>query len=172
MKVYCPNCGQANDTGPGARVMCTACTAVFDAPPEAGAPPPAPPPPEQSWDQPAPPPAYAPPTPVYVPPVAPVQPSWAPPSPSYGTPAQMGGVQVTNTLAIISLIAGIVCCIPVVSPLTAIITGVIAISQINADPVTQKGKGLAVAGIVLGSMSVVLSLLSLIGNLAGASSNY
>src|SRR2546430_8019401 len=32
MKVFCPNCGQANETGPGTRVMCTACTAVFEAP--------------------------------------------------------------------------------------------------------------------------------------------
>ena len=166
MKVYCPNCGQANETGPGARVMCTACTAVFDAPPEAGAPPPAPAPPEPPQYATPPPQAYTPPPQAYSPPA---QPSWQPSVPTYGTPTSMGGtMQATNTLAIVSLIAGVVCCIPVVSPLTAIITGAIAISQINANPTAQKGKGLAVAGIILGALTIVFNILGLIGNIAQA----
>lgn len=181
MKVYCPNCGQANETGPGGRVMCTACTAVFDAPPEAGAPPgelppppaPAAPPPEQSWSQPsaAPPDPYAAPQPQYAPPPAyapqlPAQ-SWQPSVPSYGSPTSLGGaVPVTNTLAIISLVAGIVCCIPGISALTAIICGFIAIGQINASNGMQKGKGLAIAGIILGGLGILINVISIIGNIA------
>jgi hypothetical protein len=71
----------------------------------------------------------------------------------------------TNTLAIISLVAGILCCIPVISPLAAIITGALALSQIKASPIPQKGQGLAIAGIVLGSLGLLLNMLSLLGKM-------
>jgi hypothetical protein len=163
MKVYCPNCGQANETGPGTRVMCTACTAVFDAPADAGsgagaaAPPPPSPAPApqagQSWS--SPPPAAAPPAQ-----------SWQTSQPYPGStfPTASGAVgQKTNVLAIVSLVSGIVCCIPVVSPAVAIITGVMAIKQIDANPAGEKGKGLAIAGLILGGLSGVMWILSLIG---------
>ena len=65
-------------------------------------------------------------------------------------PAGGGGFdpafQTTNTLAIVSLVLGIVglatcCCILIAPiPIGAIICGALSISQINANPQTQKGK--------------------------------
>ena len=155
MQVYCPNCGQANDTAPGVRVTCASCTAVFDAPGEPYVPQPSVAEAPQSVSAPV------------RPPAAPAR-TWQPPIVG-GSAAQLEGTQpVTNTLAIVSLVAGIVCCIPGVSPLAAIVTGAIALSQINQNPGTQKGKGLAIAGIVLGCLTALFNILGLIGNLAQA----
>jgi hypothetical protein len=71
-----------------------------------------------------------------------------------------------NTLAIVSLVLGILCCIPFAS-LGAIITGVIARNQIAASNGQQKGGELATAGIVLGALGIALGLLWFIVGLAG-----
>ena len=69
----------------------------------------------------------------------------------YGAPTQ----QRFNTLAIVGFalsffisIAGVVCC-------------AIALSQINARG--ERGRGLAIAGLVIGSVSMVLAVLALLG---------
>ncbi|MEU8889787.1 DUF4190 domain-containing protein [Streptomyces sp. NPDC048442] len=134
-----------------------------------------PPPPEQPWNQPQQPGG---------PPQQPVPPPHQaygtpyPPAPSpygaqpYGGPQSYGGSQPygmppapprTNGLAIASLVTGIVCCIPVLG----LILGLIALSQIRKRG--DSGKGMAVAGIVLSSLSVVLVL---VGALTGALSNF
>lgn len=159
MKVFCPNCGQANEAQPGQRVMCTACTAVFDAPSAAGmAPPPAPPPPAPAPVQPQ---VYQ--QPTYATPQVQPAPQWQQPYP--GQVAQAGAGQKTNTLAIVSLVLGILCCIPFAS-IAAIVTGVIAMKQIDQDP-TQTGKGLAIAGAVLGGLSLLMSIVYFIAAAAG-----
>lgn len=70
---------------------------------------------------------------------------------AYGAPPQ----QRFNTLAIVGFVlsffislAGIVCC-------------AIALSQINARG--ERGRGLAIAGLVIGSISMVLAVLALLG---------
>jgi Domain of unknown function (DUF4190) len=55
-----------------------------------------------------------------------------------------------NPLAIVSLVFGIVCCVPFFSPITALITGWLAIKQIDASSGLQRGRELAIAGLVLG----------------------
>lgn len=145
MKVFCPNCGQANEAAPGSRVMCTACTAVFDAPGEAAPPPPPPPPPGPApgaWQQ-------------------ATRPPGAPAPIAQAAPVAAAG-QKTNPLAIVSLVLGILCCLPF--SIGAIITGLIAMKQIDADP-TQTGKGLAIAGTVLGGLGILIGLLSIVANL-------
>jgi hypothetical protein len=134
-------------------VMCTACTAVFEAPADASA---APAPPQP------PPPSMATPQPQQWGPPPPANPYQAPAPYNMGAPApfQGGGVQTMNTLAIVSLVLGILCCMPF--SIGAIITGAIAIKQIDNNPM-EKGKGLAVAGIVLGSLAIVVNLLWAIG---------
>ncbi len=61
----------------------------------------------------------------------------------------------TNGLAIASLVTGIVCCVP---PL-GLVLGLVALAQIRKRG--DGGKGFAVAGIVLSSLSVVLTLVTL-----------
>ncbi len=158
MKVFCPNCGTENDGMPGGRLTCKACTASFEVPREGGV----------SPQVQAPPPIYNPPPPVMTAP----PPSNAPfPGGYVGPPPQGFGSQGggfsgsgTNPLAITSLVLGIVCCIPFAS-IGAIVTGVIAQNQINASGGAQRGKELALGGIILGSLSLVLTVVSVIFNL-------
>lgn len=61
------------------------------------------------------------------------------------------GQPKTSTLAIVALVTGI-CCGPV-----GTIVGIIALSQINKSNGTLGGKGLAIAGIVIGASSIFIS---------------
>jgi hypothetical protein len=89
---------------------------------------------------------------------------------------------VHNTLGILSFIFGVagmlsvggMCmppCVCVVLPmnglmdLTAVVLGIVALSQIHADPMKYAGRGFAVAGVVMGSAMIFLFG---IGVLAGA----
>ncbi len=68
--------------------------------------------------------------------------------------------QQTNSLAIVSLVAGIVSyfLLPVIGAVTAIITGGIAKRQIRESAGRMKGKGMANWGIILGWINVGLGL--------------
>ncbi len=172
MKVFCPNCGNVNEGNAGARLTCAACTATFDvpggdSPPPQPKPAPAPipqaaPPPVSGW---LPPPTARPQDPI------PQQPRQMPTAPtaSWDRPAAGGGMGMgaaqTNPLAIVSLVAGIICCIPLVSPGVAIGCGIAAIQQIDKSNGQQQGKGLAIAGIILGSLVGFGHLISLLGQL-------
>jgi hypothetical protein len=109
---------------------------------------------EQPPTPPTPPPGYGAPPPGYGAP----PPGYGAPSPGYGTPppayGQPYGAPVaagTNVLAIIGFIASFLC------GLAGIIMGVIAINQIKTSG--QRGHGLAVAAIVIGSLNMVLGIL-------------
>ncbi|MFE1229380.1 DUF4190 domain-containing protein [Streptomyces sp. NPDC058745] len=69
----------------------------------------------------------------------------------YGAPARS-----TNGMAVASLVAGIVCCLP---PL-GLILGLVALPQIRRKD--QAGKGLAVTGIVLSAVSCLLIVSGLV----------
>lgn len=147
MIVFCPNCGTQNAGVAGARATCTACNSVFDVPGDAA--------PRRT----EPPPLVATP-PGERPPVAP------PPQPFIQiapTPKARGG---TNTLAILSLVSGLVCCVPFVSPIVAVVCGVSAIRQLDQNRDGQTGRALAISGIVLGAIGGVLHVFWLIGTLA------
>jgi hypothetical protein len=173
MRVFCPNCGSENEGQPGGTVTCVTCTTSFAVPNAQGiiapAAPPAPPasrpvataerPTSTGWVG-----EPAPPLSQYTAP--PQQQSttgavFAPPAPR--RPVQ---VQTTNALAVVSLIFGLVCCIPFASPLVAIITGWVARTQIAATGGQQKGGEMAMAGILLGVASLGFWGLWLIGILA------
>jgi len=65
----------------------------------------------------------------------------------------------TLTMAVVSLILGIIGLIPLIGilfGLIALILGVVALVKISRNQETLKGKGMAIAGIVMGSLSVVL----------------
>lgn len=76
-------------------------------------------------------------------------------------PAGVAGGE-NKTLAIVSLVLGIVSLCCYVSPLTglaALITGFLAIKNINNDPVQFGGKGLAIAGMVTGGLFFLIGLI-------------
>jgi hypothetical protein len=67
----------------------------------------------------------------------------------------------TNTLAIVSLIFGILgwSFLPLVGSVVAIVTGHLARSEIRRAAERPQGDGLAVAGLVLGYVALVAALL-------------
>lgn len=73
-------------------------------------------------------------------------------------------VRQTNTLAILSLISGILgwTLLPFLGSIAAIITGHMARGQIRRDPQRYDGDGLAIGGLILGWASVILGLLTII----------
>ncbi len=167
MKVFCPNCGTENEGTPDSRVTCRACTASFEVPNQGQAPAPQPPQqqqpsfggrPVQTFDRATPQPMQnaQPPAPVAVQPPPQV---WTPNAPgSYSAPPSAGGQN--NTLAIVSLVSSFLgCfCLPAVGSLTGIITGFIALSQINASNGGQKGRELALGGIAVGFLGCFIGL--------------
>ena len=138
MKVFCPNCGTQNEGMPGGRLTCKACTASFEVPREGGVvaqPPPVRSPPQSSSPFPG---GYA-----------------GPPPTGFGAGTGLSS-SGTNPLAIASLVLGILCCFPF--SVGAIITGVVAHNQINSSNGAQRGRELATAGIVLGSLGILLAI--------------
>lgn len=66
-----------------------------------------------------------------------------------------------KTLAIVSLVCGILsltCCGPVTG-IAALITGFMAKNNIDADPLHYTGRGLAVAGMIMGGISLLVTVL-------------
>ncbi|TWI03538.1 uncharacterized protein DUF4190 [Luteimonas cucumeris] len=72
-------------------------------------------------------------------------------------------IRQTSTLAIISLIAGILgwTALPLIGSIGAIITGHMARGEINREPQRLEGDALAVAGLVLGYTAIVVGILAL-----------
>lgn len=70
----------------------------------------------------------------------------------------------TSTLAIISLIAGILgwSLLPFLGSIGAIITGHMARAEIRREPQRLDGDGFAVAGLILGWLSVVLWIIGIL----------
>jgi hypothetical protein len=71
----------------------------------------------------------------------------------------------TNPLALTGMILGILsvtlvcCCLGMPFNLAAIICSTIGLVQIRRDPQREQGKGLAIAGLVLGLLSLLLAVL-------------
>ncbi len=100
-------------------------------------------------------------------------PGYPPPS---GAPAGYGQPQKNAPLAIVSLVLGIVgvpCCTLFVFGIAAVVTGFLARRQIDASQGALKGGGMAMAGLVLGAVTIVLAIVVWVLNLTGAiDSNY
>jgi hypothetical protein len=89
----------------------------------------------------------------------------APPPPTLqALPTPASGVR-TNPLAVASLVLGLLsltvflCCSGLPCNLAGMVCSLIALVQIHNDPARQKGKGLAIAGLVLSLASIALGLL-------------
>ncbi len=70
-------------------------------------------------------------------------------------------MKTTSPLAIISLVSGILGWVPlpIIASIVAIITGHMARAAIRRQPDQLDGDGLALAGLILGWSSVIVSLL-------------
>jgi hypothetical protein len=83
-----------------------------------------------------------------------------------------------NPLAITGFVLGIAAlpclcgCYGLPFNLLGIIFSAIGLSQINRDPATQKGRGLAIAGLVLSILSILLAVLLAALGLALSSSDF
>lgn len=132
------------------------------------------PPPTVVMDYPRPTNEYVTPNQPQTPPYAPMG-TWQGGSPPMMPPPAY--VSQNQTLPTISLVLGIfglllICCyggIPL--GLAAIITGYIGMNNANNDPIQYGGKGLAVAGMIIGGTIFILNILfiflGIIGNLLG-----
>lgn len=96
-------------------------------------------------------------------------------TPFQPTPAGAGVGGENKTLAIISLVCGIlslICCSWFVPAIAAIVMGFIARGKANSDPANYGGAGLAMGGIITGGISIlvgiVVVILYVLGAFAGA----
>lgn len=142
-RFYCPACGTAREGRAGDRLTCEKCGSAFDAPfPDAdvGA--------------------------AVDPSPAPVVTSARPKekSASFGGSAPLTAAAPrsapqgqTSTAAILSFVFGLLWCVPVVAPVVALLAGFVALA--NIDERGEKGKGFAIAGIILGSLAALITVL-------------
>lgn len=89
-------------------------------------------------------------------PVPPAGSAAIPPGVRYGAPAPIPGAeQRTNTVAIVALVLGFV------FPIGGIVAGSVALAQVKRTG--EKGRGLAIGGIVAGAVVMVLTVVAAIG---------
>jgi len=77
----------------------------------------------------------------------------------------------TNTLALVGMILGIVgivisCLfwpIGIILALAGLVLSIVGLMQINKQPGVYGGKGMAIAGIILGAVALLLAILGIIG---------
>ncbi len=136
--------------------------------------PPPPPPPPPTWGPPGASPGGGWSAPGSGPPPSP--PSWGQPAgaygPGYAAPPYRPPTTSTNGMAIASLvcsIAGLLTC--GIGSLLGVIFGHIGLSQIKQGGGTQPGRGLAVAGLVIGYLMIALGVVLIIIGVAADSSS-
>lgn len=83
------------------------------------------------------------------------------PSLPTGAPAQSSVVssQRKNGLSIASLVCGVIGSVFSITSIPAVICGHIALHNIKSDPTKYGGKGMAIAGLILGYIAIVLGLI-------------
>ena len=99
-------------------------------------------------------------------------PGYAPPPTGYPAPGYAGAygvpAQKTNSLAIASLVASLIGILPFICGLGSIIgivLGVVALNQIKTSG--ESGRGLAIAGIAVGAVTFLISVVFTIAVLSG-----
>ncbi len=169
MRIFCTQCGEANEVEAGQFAVCAGCGSTLQQPGAASSQAPTPPasPPKSPF-------VGAPPAVTSAPPAESYRPLTSEPPQqqlnrgipvttfgSSGSPGPMvtSGMQETNKLAIASLVLGIVCCIPF-SGVAALGLGATALKQIQER--NEKGREMAIAGMVLGGLSMGMALISIL----------
>jgi hypothetical protein len=88
-------------------------------------------------------------------------------TPFSAPPAAGGGQGQNQTLAIVSLVCGILgLCCGVLGPV-GLITGYMAYNNANKNPMMYGGRGLALGGMITGGLATLLLILGIILNIAG-----
>ncbi|MDQ3321021.1 MAG: DUF4190 domain-containing protein [Acidobacteriota bacterium] len=97
-----------------------------------------------------------------------IEQQWSPPVPQSDWQSQNVGQNASiqpqgqdKTLAIVSLVCGILsltCCGPITG-IAALITGFIAKNNVDANPQQYEGRGMATAGMIMGGISLVVTVL-------------
>jgi hypothetical protein len=79
------------------------------------------------------------------------------------TPSYQNPILPSSTMAIISLIAGILgfTAVPILGGIVALVTGYAARKETRATPPTASGDGMATAGIVMGWIQMALAIVSI-----------
>jgi hypothetical protein len=87
-----------------------------------------------------------------------------------GMPSYSGTQNQQNTLAIVSLVCGVlsILCFGLVTGIPAIITGYMQLNKIKSDPQTFGGRGLAIGGMATGAVGTLLTILTILIFMAGA----
>ncbi|HMQ05235.1 MAG TPA: DUF4190 domain-containing protein [Pyrinomonadaceae bacterium] len=95
---------------------------------------------------------------------APIQ-NWEPNEPMQNAPMSAAPQGPNQTLAIISLVAGIlgltVCCGSLLPSLAAVVLGFMARGKANSDPANYGGSGLALGGIITGALGLLAGIIVL-----------
>lgn len=95
-----------------------------------------------------------------------------PPVPPAGWAPYQPARRATNGFAVASLVLGIaVLCTGIFGAILAVIFGNVALGRIDAAQGAEKGRGLAIAGIVLGWIGIALTALAAAAWLAYGISN-
>lgn len=70
-------------------------------------------------------------------------------------------IRQTSTLAVVSLVFGLLAWtfVPILGAIVAIITGHLARGEIRRDPERMEGDGLALAGLILGYLSLLMAVI-------------
>lgn len=86
----------------------------------------------------------------------------APPPPPVGwqQPSQSARRQSTSGFAVASLVLGILLCTSPFGGILAVIFGNLALARIDASEGAMRGRGLAIAGIVLGWVQIGLTAIA------------
>ena len=100
--------------------------------------------------------------------------AWAPPVPAPSAPWSLpGGIgpaerQRTNGFAVTALVLGLTAFCTMVTGILAVIFGNIALGKIAMSEGRDKGRGMAIAGIVLGWVGIGMLLLGIVALAVGS----
>jgi hypothetical protein len=90
--------------------------------------------------------------------IPPPPPPPVPAAPQGWAPYQPAPRQTTNGFAVASLVLGIaILCTGIIGGILAVIFGNVALNRIDQAQGAEKGRGLAIAGIVLGWIAITLT---------------
>jgi uncharacterized membrane protein YphA (DoxX/SURF4 family) len=102
---------------------------------------------------------HVPPPVEYIPP-PPMQSGWTPPPPPpYPTGPQTGMAVTSMILGIASITLGLCCYFGILTAPVALVLGIMSLVQIKNTPNRYGGKGMAIAGIIMGALYFVILVL-------------
>lgn len=88
-------------------------------------------------------------------------------SPQPPAPPRTNGMALTSlVMGLLAITVGLCCCYGIPFNILGVVFSLVALSQISADPQNQTGRGLAITGLILSSLTFLLGLGLLVFTLA------